>query len=677
MLKVSLFILIALLIFQIQSISEDEIKHNQGLPSEFPLYKLPVPQESPVTSDTAIIHCFLNKVSSNSYIWQGDVFVDSQVAFSLTIASKLKGLKVKLEEPPTKFKKDEPVITLGTFGMNEAVVPTTTYAYEFHNDKRGIWKATVTYESQTGLPDDLFAHFSLFIENRAELQVFSYQATFKTHVGQKIGLVTRLFATAAAKTEGHNTPYGVPKALIGLAKDVEMSMLLPNGMRTMVRMTDDGLENDVLANDGVYGATIKADLEGSYVAQVIMKGVSPDGYTFLRTTQHLIEVVNSELELKDEAKAILSDEEIQFRLKLTDKAEAVVGKKYFGYAEVWEAEATPLAWISGMTIAKKDAETGEYYIPLHLNLKWLTFNGRHLAKPVFLKGVYVQNAEKNVPLSSTDKMTIKYDNEARILKAASLLKSAAIGVLTEDMTRGKRPKKYRLDLSGPTKKAEAKLVLLHGYCAAGNPFSTVNFNNFIAFYDPNANKGTDAFALKVKEFIEPHISTGVSFISHSQGGMASAHLFSFYWSSADMLQTKSAVNGTSRRIQTVGTPWEGTGIAGSLADLGSNLGFGCGNNPDLTHDGARNWLASIPVVTRQEVYSYITQYADWSWCSLATNLVLEWPNDGVTEEKFSKLEGGNFLGMKKSWCHTSDLKYPAQCTDEQRNKEMNALAARE
>jgi len=32
------------------------------------------------------------------------------------------------------------------------------------------------------------------------------------------------------------------------------------------------------------------------------------------------------------------------------------------------------------------------------------------------------------------------------------------------------------------------------------------------------------------------------------------------------------------------------------------------------------------------------------YCSLATNLVLDWPNDGVTEFDYAQLDGGNFMG---------------------------------
>jgi len=81
--------------------------------------------------------------------------------------------------------------------------------------------------------------------------------------------------------------------------------------------------------------------------------------------------------------------------------------------------------------------------------------------------------------------------------------------------------------------------------------------------------------------------------------------------------------------------------------------------------------------TRGEVYFYTTQYKDLSWCSLATNMVLDWPNDGVTEVRYALLSGGNDKGLKKGWCHTTELSYPAQGTDTTRNVEMNSKAARQ
>jgi len=411
-------------------------------------------------------------------------------------------------------------------------------------------------------------------------------------------------------------------------------------------------------DDAVYGATIKAAEEGKYTAQVVMRGINPEGSPFVRTTEHLIEVVDHDFDLTKEARAKLVGNEAQFKLLLDDKALLVVGETFKAYAEVWEADK-PIAWVSGMTTVTK--ENGKAFVPLHLNVQWLSHDSQEIKKPKYLRNVYIQHKETSVPISSALEMEVIYDND-EIFKQAAIHKFN--GVLTEEMLMGPRPEKYQFS----KKKGNGKLVFVHGYCAGGNPFTTTEYTNFAEFNDPNKNRGNDEFAQLVKKFIEP-FTEGVSLVSHSQGGLVSLHLYTFYWSNSDLTRD-------GRLIQSVGSPWLGSGLAGALADLGTSLGYGCGNNADLTRDGTKNWLTTIPMTQRKEVYSYITQYADWSWCSLATNVVLQWPNDGVSEEKFSKLEGGNFLGTKKGWCHTTTLNYPPHGTDNVRNKEMNEKASR-
>jgi hypothetical protein len=343
--------------------------------------------------------------------------------------------------------------------------------------------------------------------------------------------------------------------------------------------------------------------------------------------------------------------------KLTQK----VSLFFFNFS-VWENEKTPIAWISGMSIIEKD-EQGDYVLGLHLNLKWLNFKSSNIQTPTLLKNVYVLHGQKSVHVTTVNEMKVQYEDIHSIFASIPKTKTQS---LTEDMIMGNRPSQYQVKAKGP-----GKIILTHGYCAGGNPFSLNNFENYSEFSDPSANRPIDDFALLLKKHAD-QFKEGVSFVAHSMGGHASLHLFTYYWSANDLVSNKS----NSRRIQTVGTPWLGSGLAGSLAELGARLGYGCGNNNDLTKDGSKNWLANIPMNSRKQVHSYITQYADWNWCNVAVNAVLSWPNDGTSENSFSKLEGGNFLGLKKSWCHTTGMKYPSQCTDNTRNKEMNDNAAR-
>jgi len=165
-------------------------------------------------------------------------------------------------------------------------------------------------------------------------------------------------------------------------------------------------------------------------------------------------------------------------------------------------------------------------------------------------------------------------------------------------------------------------------------------------------------------------------IGHSQGGMVGTHIHNYFWSGMEKVST---ANG-AKLIQSVGTPYKGSTAAGSTADLGNVFGIGCGSNSDLSLDGAANWLTGISQAARTSVSFYTTTYELGSffgdWCSLPMNLVLQWPNDGVTELTYGNLPGAVNMGNKEKWCHSVDMGYAPQFTDVSRNAAMNQAAAR-
>ena len=115
-----------------------------------------------------------------------------------------------------------------------------------------------------------------------------------------------------------------------------------------------------------------------------------------------------------------------------------------------------------------------------------------------------------------------------------------------------------------------------------------------------------------------------------------------------------------RVVQSVGSPYQGTSIAGFLADMGRIFGLGCGSNYDLSRSGAANWLSKIPMNSRKDIYYYTTQYDDYWWllsnnCVTAGNVVLAKPNDGTTELRYGQLSGATSAGHKKAWWYVSSL----------------------
>jgi hypothetical protein len=217
-----------------------------------------------------------------------------------------------------------------------------------------------------------------------------------------------------------------------------------------------------------------------------------------------------------------------------------------------------------------------------------------------------------------------------------------------------------------------KLLLVHGYCSDTNPWeeSTFNWTNPIAFLNPSASITNDLFARKMLEFTSDFLS--FSIIAHSQGGLAAAHLHNYYFSGLEFAEG-------GRLIQSVGSPYKGSTLAGVLALIGEVFGIGCGPNVDLARDGAELWLKGISNHTRQDVFYFTTTYKNsffGGYCVLGENLLILTPNDGTAELPLTVLEGANYMGNTEGWCHTDDMSYPPQTHDHVRNAVMNSKAAR-
>jgi pimeloyl-ACP methyl ester carboxylesterase len=227
--------------------------------------------------------------------------------------------------------------------------------------------------------------------------------------------------------------------------------------------------------------------------------------------------------------------------------------------------------------------------------------------------------------------------------------------------------------------------LVHGYCSNQNPFPIGQFADAVEFLNPGArralgdsgggnNWSIDQFAQKIHAFAVANNIDGCGTIAHSQGGMASLHLYANYWSCLDYADNASG----SRLIQSLGTPYLGTPLSG-MAALGELFGAGCGSNYDLTTDGASAWLDGISTVARSKVTYFTTEMGDTGWwtndyCNFATDLILSDPEDGTTEKHRAQLSGGNNGGHKTEWCHTSGMAWPHQALDSSRNSDMSANA---
>jgi len=250
--------------------------------------------------------------------------------------------------------------------------------------------------------------------------------------------------------------------------------------------------------------------------------------------------------------------------------------------------------------------------------------------------------------------------------------------INEEMTKGRKPERFLS--SGSSRHLSNrthKKLLVHGYCDL-NPFPMDDFTNAVAFADPDAsnpqpsNWNIDQFAKKIDKFADNNDIYGCGIVAHSQGGMAALHLYHNYWSCLDCSTSGS------KMIQSVGTPYQGTVLAGALAAIGECFDLSCGYNCDLTEGGAVKWLNQVPYWARSQVHYYTTSFSDswWSYdyCQIVTSLILDDPDDGTVEKSRGQLPGGNNGGHTTGQCHTYKMEEGSQCADRNRNYLMNALA---
>ena len=442
----------------------------------------------------------------------------------------------------------------------------------------------------------------------------------------------------------------------------------PSGKIFQFTLTDSGLNGDINAGDGKFSANVPTGEVGVYTAQIQVQGVRPDGIRFSRTTTDLYRIAAAPYRLSTTSAQLIIAEGEQSRISVPVKKLAGNENVYMA-AEVWgttpQGKLQAAAWVGGLTSTK--GRSNRSSLDINFDIRWLTKN--NLQAPFKLKSVRLHTANHNVPVAEVKSLALRASKKARrvlSLKPAVLDKSSAsVSVIAPDMLMGSNTS------AAPIKTAaNGKLMLVHGYCS-GKIWNTGDFSDSVELVDYKQNRSHEEFAQEILNFGSAYSSYGI--VAHSQGGAAALHLYSRYWSGLD-----NASGG--RLIQSLGTPYQGTALAGNAALLGQLFGVGCGPNTDLTYSGAANWLSTIPNWARAEVDYYTTSFKTRWWaydyCHLATDLFLNDPEDGTTEKWSGQLSGAVNMGHKKGWCHTTGMRDTAQYKDGGRNSSMNSRAAR-
>ncbi|MEO8671695.1 MAG: choice-of-anchor X domain-containing protein [Tahibacter sp.] len=613
-------------------------KQLSGAPEEFAAMRVPDPVDSAIYSKSALIPIQMDVDASGQARWRGELPVENgRTRFA--VFSGGANWQVNLLTPDSKRQQTlalTETARAASFGIEEARVPGNYYVLE--NIQSGNYSID--------LAGDSFARRGyLLIEGDPATQLVSFPTHRRLWVGERI----TINATLSSSSQPNSVLLGR-----GAIQSAELRVTSPDGRIDTRPMFDDGQHDDGAAADGVFAGDFRASSSGDYLAQTVVHATDGRGQRIVRTAEHVVPIVQNTLSL-DGAASVNGKALGGTRLSLDVKVDGAAGDHYRAYAEVWgtgkNGAAIPVAWVAGMVSPNSGT------IGMGLDERWIARSGA--GAPFELRNLRIEDPDNFITLASADRLGLNL-SAARLHNVAS--ESIAID---DDMRMGPHPAAALV-----SKGVGTHVLLVHGYCSGG-VWPAAQFGNSASFLDTNQNRSHDQFARLLQSFGNTWNSYGT--VAHSQGGAAALHLYTYYWSGLD--------NATgSRLMQSVGTPYKGTNLAGILAALGSWFGVGCGTNNDLSYSGASAWLAGIPTWARAKVNYYTTSFKSTNWwtndyCNFATDLVLSDPEDGTTEQVNGQLTGATNRGHTTGQCHTSGMRDPAQYLDSSRNATMNANAA--
>lgn len=671
-----------------------------GPPSEFKRHSIPDTALGALFQASATYFFTMSQDPGNGNVWsyETDVVVDSTAGFEFSLMSPvLQELKPVLRDPNGNEIDLEPHKSQSFWPVGDSTSEILGDVYTFSNPTVGTYHLTLSVSGMT--EDEFLARVNhsrgngrtssdgiLLVWNESEDEIFSrLESYLAMRKDDHMGFQAQMYEVSSnpdlRQAKGH-----VPTALRDVVSKAVLEVFFPNGTRMEEAMHDDGLHADGLANDGVYGANFVPDASGSYLVQTVLAGKRKSGDPFLRTAEHSVRVVPRSAELTgDVAMAIdLANLRLIFDLGVQQhqvlEAERELAGKYRAYFELYgkslfSGEQVPVAWSSAI-VEPAIGSNGQSVVTLEVDMGWLVAAGA--VGPFSLRNVYLQEVNTFIPVSSKDTLDLRLSSthDATLWRAFQAANATYDGTTTEKMRFGVRPKWLHMRKQNATSDS-SKLVLMHGYCADANPWKRTShiWQDALYFEDTKQSRSHDKFAKLVVDFAEKEGATSYGLLGHSQGGFVAVHVYNYYWSGVDAAEGQ-------RKLQSLGTPYQGNSGAGFWAEVLDTLAEGsCESQEDLTRDGAQMWLSGISADVAKEMYYYTTQYDKGGlfgkgYCNKLTNAVLSSPNDGVTENAYADLEGGNFVGNFVGECHIDGMNWPASYLNEERNQEMNSKAAR-
>ena len=322
---------------------------------------------------------------------------------------------------------------------------------------------------------------------------------------------------------------GRPQASVQLVRDAEVTIVEPDGDTFTKNMQDE-------TNDGIFEASFRPASIGVYNALVTVGGKDQQGNEVSRSLWYLFRVAEPSLNLTGSASASLYTHPVTnaviINLDIGVQWDPSASSVYRGYAEVWGVSAengqteVPVAWVSGMVQVSKDSSANQsspYNVRFELDSLWLDV--AKAKPPLQLHNLTFEESDGFVTLVYPTTLPVVTTNR----QLREFQPRRVVTDITYEMRNGFNW--YRHNFSKDPN--PGKIVLVHGYCSADVPYTAEDFTDAVAFKDFHQSRSNDEFAQKIIEFVDSEHITKFSTASHSHGGIATLHMYTYYQTGMD------------------------------------------------------------------------------------------------------------------------------------------------
>ena len=465
------------------------------------------------------------KNSPTNGVWEGEIAVDSW-PFTITICTQLPDM-IEVEFDLEKTPIEECYSKTTDVNINTGV-PYPCRNFVFCNGtKLGTLGVKVSCDPNV-CPENNFRIFMGATFPNSKVKLYSSVTTTNPIIGEPVTIQAKLLDTSGANLE--------PLKILSAVMDI----LMPGGGIISKVM-------DVLKDGSLIGKFIpflnNENIDWTNLVDTMMdvivkvSGASEDDVRMYRTVAHLIiptlqqlwgngQVSVGNLYTHPATNAQMVKFTVPVRL-----LKSYEGSNYRYHTEVWGTDINgtdkAVCWIGGLTDIQIDNSTSDdKYINGHFDIEmdtdWMV--ATETLFPVHFRNFSIEETVGFVGQLQHDKMEIDHDPELLMWAADKQPEDVKI---TREMMEGYNP--YNSEQA-----TNSKLLIVHGYCAAGDAFPTDEFTDYAVFKDYEQSRSIDEFAQLIDQYAKSQDIDAYSIVAHSQGGMAALHLLTYYNSGLDL-----------------------------------------------------------------------------------------------------------------------------------------------